>query len=304
MVVFDLDPGEPATIVECARVALDIREILASLDLELFAKTSGSKGMQLYVPLNTPAHPRARIVVRPRGGPAAREAAARSTVTSMMAKAKRPGKIFVDWSQNSFHKTTIGVYSLRARRAPDGVDAGHAGTRSRTARPARPCRSRPATCWIGSTSWATCSRPPSRWSSSCPPRARHEQPSARMTDLEPLLVVVDGDDGAEVLAVIDAINADRADVRGAGRDERGPGSRCRPLRDRRNRAGAPGGGRCRRLGTRAPPATLDRSHRHVRGRRPHRARSGARSGGAGDHQRHDRTSRPGGAAEHHLATTT
>jgi bifunctional non-homologous end joining protein LigD len=117
MVVFDLDPGEPATIVECARVALDIREVLASLDLELFPKTSGSKGMQLYVPLNTPhSHEHASSFAL--AVAQLLEKQQPKQVTSVMAKAKRPGKIFVDWSQNSFHKTTIGVYSLRARRDP------------------------------------------------------------------------------------------------------------------------------------------------------------------------------------------
>lgn len=117
MVVFDLDPGEPATIVECARVALDIREILASLDLELFAKTSGSKGMQIYVPLNTP-HTHEHASSFALAVAQLLEKQQPKNVTSVMAKAKRPGKIFVDWSQNSFHKTTVAVYSLRARRHP------------------------------------------------------------------------------------------------------------------------------------------------------------------------------------------
>jgi bifunctional non-homologous end joining protein LigD len=117
MVVFDLDPGEPATIVECARVALDIREIMASLSLEVFAKTSGSKGMQLYVPLNTP-HTHEHASSFALAVAQLLEKQQPKQVTSIMAKAKRPGKIFVDWSQNSFHKTTIAVYSLRARRHP------------------------------------------------------------------------------------------------------------------------------------------------------------------------------------------
>jgi bifunctional non-homologous end joining protein LigD len=117
MVVFDLDPGAPATIVKCAQVALDIRDVLDALGLESFAKTSGSKGMQLYVPLNTPhshehasgfAHAVAQLLEKqqPKG------------VTSVMAKAVRPGKIFVDWSQNSHHKTTVAAYSLRAKARP------------------------------------------------------------------------------------------------------------------------------------------------------------------------------------------
>ena len=117
MVVFDLDPGAPAGIAECAAVALRIRELLDHLGLAVFAKTSGSKGMQCYVPLNTPAshggtsdfaYAVARIL----------EKQTPDQVTSTMAKAARPGKIFVDWSQNSRHKTTVAVYSLRARSRP------------------------------------------------------------------------------------------------------------------------------------------------------------------------------------------
>ena len=74
MVVFDLDPGEPAAMTECAVVALEIRAALERLDLDLWAKTSGSKGMQLYLPLNSPAHPRARQPVRPDAGSAHGEA--------------------------------------------------------------------------------------------------------------------------------------------------------------------------------------------------------------------------------------
>ncbi len=117
MVVFDLDPGAPATIVECARVALEVRDLLSHVGLLGFPKTSGSKGMQLYVPLNSPhTHEHASSFAlavaqllekrRPDG------------VVSTMAKAVRPGKVFIDWSQNSRHKTTIAPYSLRARERP------------------------------------------------------------------------------------------------------------------------------------------------------------------------------------------
>jgi bifunctional non-homologous end joining protein LigD len=117
MVVFDLDPGAPATIVECSQVALWARDLLAALGLEAWAKTSGSKGMQMYVPLNTPctheqasdfAHAVGQLLEQQHPG----------QVLTNMAKAQRPNKVFVDWSQNSRHKTTIGVYSLRARPRP------------------------------------------------------------------------------------------------------------------------------------------------------------------------------------------
>jgi bifunctional non-homologous end joining protein LigD len=118
MLVFDLDPGAPADIHSCAEVALDIRHVLDDLaGLEALAKTSGSKGLQLYVPLNRPhthehcssfAQAVAQVLEKHHG----------DRVTSVMAKAVRPGKVFIDWSQNSRHKTTIAVYSLRARPRP------------------------------------------------------------------------------------------------------------------------------------------------------------------------------------------
>ena len=117
MVVFDLDPGAPATIVECAQVALEIRDVLDALSLEAFPKTSGSKGMQLYVPLNSPhtqehassfAHAVAQILERQLP----------KLVVSQMTKSVRKGKIFIDWSQNTRHKTTISPYSMRAKDRP------------------------------------------------------------------------------------------------------------------------------------------------------------------------------------------
>lgn len=117
MVVFDLDPGAPATIVECSRVALWARDVLDAVGLEAWAKTSGSKGMQLYVPLNTPCtHEQASDFALAVGQLLERQHP-REVLTNM-AKAQRKGKVFVDWSQNSRHKTTIGVYSLRARPRP------------------------------------------------------------------------------------------------------------------------------------------------------------------------------------------
>lgn len=117
MVVFDLDPGEPASIVECCRVALALEELLAALDLVAVAKTSGSKGMQVYVPLNTPhSHQHASGFALAAGQMLARQLP--ELVLVEMTKSLRGGKVFVDWSQNSRHKTTIAPYSLRARPRP------------------------------------------------------------------------------------------------------------------------------------------------------------------------------------------
>jgi bifunctional non-homologous end joining protein LigD len=114
---FDLDPGEPATIVECARVGLRLRELFGSFDVECFAKTSGSKGLQVYVPLNGDE---TYEVTKPYAQAVAQllERETPDEVTSKMAKKLRPGKVFVDWSQNSETKTTVSVYSLRAKDRP------------------------------------------------------------------------------------------------------------------------------------------------------------------------------------------
>lgn len=116
-IVFDLDPGLPAGLAECAQVALDVRDILNEFDLKSFPKTSGSKGMQMHVPLNTDVtyddtKPFARAVadVMEREHP--------RRVTSNMRKELRSGKVFIDWSQNHDHKTTVCVYSLRAKKTP------------------------------------------------------------------------------------------------------------------------------------------------------------------------------------------
>ena len=117
MLVFDLDPGEPATIVECCQIALLIREVLDTVGLRAVAKTSGSKGMQLYVPLNTPhAHSHAADFALAVAQLLEKQYPAR--VTANMAKKERPKKIFIDWSQNSRHKTTIAPYSLRGKDRP------------------------------------------------------------------------------------------------------------------------------------------------------------------------------------------
>src|SRR5438874_279886 len=117
MMVFDLDPGPPADIVQCCQVGLWLRDLLASMKLKSFPKTSGSKGLQVYVPLNTPttfdqtkdlSRALAQLLERAHG----------NLVTSNMSKSVRKGKVFVDWSQNDEHKTTICVYSLRAKEEP------------------------------------------------------------------------------------------------------------------------------------------------------------------------------------------
>ncbi|HZQ59189.1 MAG TPA: non-homologous end-joining DNA ligase [Acidimicrobiales bacterium] len=117
-VVFDLDPGAPADEVTCAEVAVMIRSTLEDLDLQSWVKTSGSKGLQLYVPLNrdgvtfddTRDFALALGQLLERTHP--------DLVTTNMAKEHRPGKVFVDWSQNTFSKTTVAVYSMRARARP------------------------------------------------------------------------------------------------------------------------------------------------------------------------------------------
>ena len=117
MMVFDLDPGPGTDILDCAQVGLWLRDLLAKFKLKSFPKTSGSKGLQVYVPLNTKvtfdetkafSHALASIIG---------EAHPDKTVTKM-AKQLRQGKVFIDWSQNDDHKTTVCVYSLRAKEQP------------------------------------------------------------------------------------------------------------------------------------------------------------------------------------------
>ncbi|MEY2541789.1 MAG: bifunctional non-ous end joining protein LigD [Verrucomicrobiota bacterium] len=117
MMVFDLDPGPPADIVQCCQVGLWLRELLAKMKLKSFPKTSGSKGLQVYVPLNTPAtFDQTKDLSRALAQLLEREHV--DLVTSNMSKALRKKKVFVDWSQNDEHKTTICVYSLRAKEEP------------------------------------------------------------------------------------------------------------------------------------------------------------------------------------------
>ncbi len=117
-IAFDLDPGAPAGIVECCRVALLLRELFGELSLKSYPKTSGSKGVQVYVPMNGAridyertkpfAHALADVLER----------AHPDLVVSRMAKARRRGKVLIDWSQNDEHKTTVAAYSLRATAQP------------------------------------------------------------------------------------------------------------------------------------------------------------------------------------------
>lgn len=114
--VFDLDPGPPATVLECCRVALHLRERLSADGLTAFAKTSGSKGLHLLVPV-TPT-PSAHVSAYARRLAVEAEAALPDLVVHRMAKALRPGKVFVDHSQNAAAKTTATPYTLRARALP------------------------------------------------------------------------------------------------------------------------------------------------------------------------------------------
>jgi len=113
--VFDLDPGEGADLRDCARVALILRDALRGLELESFAKVSGSKGIQVYVPSRGATHEQTETFARLLADELARRHP--KLIVSKMAKALRHRKVFIDWSQNADYKTTVAVYSLRTRRA-------------------------------------------------------------------------------------------------------------------------------------------------------------------------------------------
>ncbi len=114
--VFDLDPGEPATVVECCAVALRLREVLVAAGLDPVAKTSGNKGMQVYAAVRVSAEPKPSEYAKALAEEFERETP--KLVVSRMAKNLRPGKVFIDWSQNNPQKTTVAPYSLRARAQP------------------------------------------------------------------------------------------------------------------------------------------------------------------------------------------
>jgi bifunctional non-homologous end joining protein LigD len=115
--VFDLDPGPPADIVKCCQVAIWLREWFTAHGLEAFCKTSGSKGLQLYVPLNTPVdYERTKLISKDLAQKLERERP--HDVVHVQRKTLREGRVLIDWSQNDDSKTTVNVYSLRARPRP------------------------------------------------------------------------------------------------------------------------------------------------------------------------------------------
>src|SRR5919108_4126729 len=136
---FDLDPGEGVGLVECCEVALRLREVLSGIGLESVPKTSGSKGLQVYVPLNgdvsyAETKPLSRAIAE------LLEADTPDAVVSRMAKSLRAGKVLIDWSQNTTHKSMVCAYSVRAKQRPtvstpvawaeveNATDAGDAGS--------------------------------------------------------------------------------------------------------------------------------------------------------------------------------
>ena len=138
VIAFDLDPGEGAGLLDCCEVALRLRELFARLGLQSFPKTSGSKGIQVYVPFNTETtyeftKPASRRIVE------LLEEQTPGAVDSRMAKSARAGRVLVDWSQNTEHKSMVCVYSVRAKERPtvstplawsevqDALDAGDPG---------------------------------------------------------------------------------------------------------------------------------------------------------------------------------
>jgi bifunctional non-homologous end joining protein LigD len=116
--VFDLDPGAPATAIECCRVALTLQGMFENLGLQSFVKTSGKKGLQLYVPLNDPDVTFAQTKPFAKAVAELLEEAQPELIVSRMTKAERPGKVLIDWSQNDRNKTTVCAYSLRAAERP------------------------------------------------------------------------------------------------------------------------------------------------------------------------------------------
>jgi len=116
LLVLDLDPGPPATVVECCEVALLLKEILEADGLTTYAKTSGSKGMQMYAPIRPTPDDDTRTYARALAKRLEKQRP--DLVVSDMTKALRHGKVLVDWSQNAAAKTTVAPYSLRARPEP------------------------------------------------------------------------------------------------------------------------------------------------------------------------------------------
>ena len=118
LLVFDLDPGAPATIVECCRVAEALRPLLADEDLDALPKTSGGKGLQLYARIGGRGMNAEQVSELAKGFAERLERELPALVVSRMTKSLRTGKVLIDWSQNNGSKTTIAPYSLRARAHP------------------------------------------------------------------------------------------------------------------------------------------------------------------------------------------
>jgi bifunctional non-homologous end joining protein LigD len=118
MMVFDLDPGEPAALADSCRIALELKRLLGSQGLDCLVKVSGAKGLHLCVPLNDPRATFEQTKAYAHAAAIALEQRFPDRVTSVMAKSERGGKVFIDWSQNDFAKTTCSVYSLRAQPTP------------------------------------------------------------------------------------------------------------------------------------------------------------------------------------------
>lgn len=117
VIAFDLDPGERAGILDCCEVALRLRELFASAELACYPKTSGSKGLQVYIPLNAQTSyettkPMSRRVAE------LLEEQTPEAVVSRMARSLRSGRVLVDWSQNTEHKSMVCAYSVRAKERP------------------------------------------------------------------------------------------------------------------------------------------------------------------------------------------
>ena len=117
MVVFDLDPGAPAGMAECAQVALGLKSLFDQVGLQAYPKTSGSKGLQVYLPVNQALTHQDAADFALAVGKVMEKLMPGQTLTTM-TKAERTGKVLIDWSQNAFHKTTVAAYSLRARSDP------------------------------------------------------------------------------------------------------------------------------------------------------------------------------------------
>jgi bifunctional non-homologous end joining protein LigD len=118
ILAFDLDPGPPADIIDCCRIAVRLRKLLEDFGMQSFPKTSGSKGLQVYVPLNAPKMGYERTGTFAHAIALLLEKQYPDEVVSKMTKKLRKGKVLVDWSQNNRHKTTVAVYSLRAKQHP------------------------------------------------------------------------------------------------------------------------------------------------------------------------------------------